>query len=260
MWRLASVFVLMGGMSLLAGSARSQDTAVLLLETNLPEALVYLDSVRVGTAAQEVFAVPAGPVRLRLVAPGGDAWSIAPREEMLDAAPGDTFVVALPFPYHYRIESIPFGATVQHETVAGWRPLGETPLVYRAEAPLEGRLRVEKAGYLPETLAPGQAVWNRHVVTLPPVVRAEAQTAEVAWSPPRPRRRWIDYAAGAVAVGAGALAVHYKFRADDLDDAYRASGDPALRADVRRLDVRSTVALGVMQAGLGVLAVRFALR
>ena len=56
------------------------------------------------------------------------------------------------------------------------------------------------------------------------------------------------------------MAVHYKFRADRINDDYLATGDPSLRPRVARLDDRSGIALGVMQVGLVTLAVRFAFK
>ena len=79
------------------------------------------------------------------------------------------------------------------------------------------------------------------------------------------RQTWVDVGIGAAAVAAGAVAVHYKFRADRIDDRYRDPEDPgfadeALRQDALRLDRLSTVALVAMQVGVGALAIRFVLR
>ena len=241
-------------------AVQAQAPAVLIVETNLPEAVVFADSVRLGPAVQGAFAVPASAGVLRLVPPGGDAWSIVPVERAFEVGSGDTLVLAMPFAYHYRIESLPFGATVTHLTPDGRVALGETPLLHRSEAPLGGALVVERAGYAAVELVPGADVWNRHVVTLAPISPHAAASAEVSWQPPRRSRRWIDYAAGAAAVGAGVVAIYYKFEADAIDDRYRQTGDPTLRDEVKALDTRSVVALGVMQAGIGVLAVRFILR
>ena len=243
---------------LATGPLRAQERVLVVLDTNMPEALVYADSLRLGLARQGTFRVPAGAATLRLVPASGTAWSIRPIRQPLAAQPGDTLDVRLHFPYHYQVESVPFGATVRLED--GQEILGETPLLYRSEQPLNRRLVVEEEGYLPEEIEPGRDLWNRYVLTLEPVAPEAQRSAEVDWSPPKKRRRWIDVSAGALALGAGVLAVHYKFKADRRDDRYRETGDPELRESVEFYDRRAAVALGAMQVGVGVLAVRFVLR
>ncbi len=261
MWQRSRFFAPIVLMLLAAAPGRAQQPVVVLVETNLPDAVVYADSLWLGPASRSPFLVPAHARALRLVPAGGDLWAIEPLVAPLAAAAGDTLALRLAFPHYYQVETVPFGATVFHETLDGRRDLGDTPLLYQTPQPLSGSLVVERQGYVTQQVAPGNDVWNRHVLTLQPVTPPqEAQTAEVAWHPPVKRHRWIDYTAAAVAVGAGALAVHYKFKADRLDDRYRESGDPALRDRITSLDTRSVIALGVMQAGVGVLAVRFILR
>ncbi len=256
-WWILSL--LMGAMGW--GMACAQPRTV-VLRTNLPEAFVYADSVLLGTADRGRFAIPPGTGVLRLVPPAVDAWSIPPVSRSLAGLPAaDSLVLTLRFPYRYRIETIPFGASVTLHRPDGTRiDLGVTPLTHASAEPLEGVLVVERLGYLPERIEPGRDLWNRAVLTLTPALRTTAPQAEVTWSPPRRPRRWIDYAAVGLAVSAGALSVYYKFKADDLYDAYLRTGDPALRPRVTAYDDRALVALGVMQVGVGVLAVRLALR
>ena len=239
---------------------RAQQRVVALIETNLPEATLYADTTQLGPASLGTFLIPVGTRELRLVPPGGTQWSIEPVVTAIEATPGDTLDVSLPFPYYYQIETIPFGASVTLETREGRIGIGETPLVYTAPAVLGGTISIEQKGYVIEKLKPGQEVWNRYVVTLKPLRVDEVTSAEVSWRPPRRRQRWIDYTAATLAVAAGALSVHYKFKADRLDDEYRETGDPALRPRIQSFDNRAGVALGAMQVGLGVLAVRFILK
>ena len=56
------------------------------------------------------------------------------------------------------------------------------------------------------------------------------------------------------AIGGGALAAHFKFKADDEYELYLESGDPAIKESVDRYDRYSYVALGTMQVGIGVQA------
>ena len=60
------------------------------------------------------------------------------------------------------------------------------------------------------------------------------------------------------ALAASALAIHFRTKADNRFDDYHEKGNLSLKSDIRRLDVQSGVALGVMQLGLGVVVFRLA--
>ncbi|HMB91587.1 MAG TPA: hypothetical protein VKP65_12115 [Rhodothermales bacterium] len=239
---------------------QAQESVVTLVQTNLPGATVYADSLLLGTAETGRFLVPVGTRHLRLLPPGHGLWSIEPLEVAFTAQLGDTLELDLPFPYHYKIESIPFGASVSVDSDGEKLLVGKTPVQFTLEEVPDNGFVVERPGYLIEHVEAGEEVWNRTVLTLRPVVPETTTATEVEWEPPHKRHRWIDYTAAVVALGAGALAVHYKFQADRLDDRYRETTDPTLRSEIRALDTRSTIALGVMQGGIGVLAIRFVLR
>lgn len=245
-------------------SARRPDASVdliyLEIRSNYPEALVYADSTLIGSLRSGYVGVPASTSILRLTPPKMNAWSVQPVEHELDAQAGDTLSLTLNFPYYYRIESVPYGASVHVDAGTNLIDIGSTPLVYDAPAPPEGDFIITLPGYVRERIEPGDDIWNRYVVTLSPSNERDLHSTQIDWKPPRKRRAWIDYAAIGTALVAGAVAVHYKFRADDLYDAYQESGDPALRPAIKRYDVRSGIAFGVMQAGIGVFAVRLVLR
>ncbi|QXD16085.1 hypothetical protein GQ464_003815 [Rhodocaloribacter litoris] len=254
---------LIAGLPGLSGDAVAQGGAVLVLETNEPKAMVFADSLWLGPASRAVFTLPPGVRVLRLVPPAVDAWTIEPRQVDLAALPpGDTLRLHLPFPYHYRVESIPFGAPVYLATDSGRVRLGETPLTYRSPAPLQGDLVIDLPGFERERRPAGTALWNRHVVALTPVAAAAAAFpgAEVDWQPPGKHRAWIDYAAVGTALAAGALAVHFKMKADRRFDHYQRTGDPRLRPAIERYDLYSGIALGVSQISLGFFAIRLLLR
>ncbi len=239
---------------------RAQEPVFVHVDTNYPEAVLYVDSQLVGVVSESPDSVPATSRSLRLVAPDANTWSVAPVSTRLDAEAGDTVRVQLDFPYYYRIESIPFGADVlvEHDEIR--RKIGETPLLYRSSEPIEGRLVISSVGYALERVSPGRQVWNRHVVSLSQSDDLDPSAAVVNWQPPKKHRAWIDYAAVGAAVAAGALAVHYKFRADDLYAEYEDTGDPSIRSNIHAYDTRAGIALGAMQVGIGVFAVRLALR
>ncbi|MEX1056000.1 MAG: hypothetical protein WED81_08205, partial [Rhodothermales bacterium] len=197
---------------------------------------------------------------LRLAAPEGSSWTIEPVVQSIEGLVADTIDIRMDFPHYFRVESVPFGASVYHETSDGWKALGTTPLTFTSGEPLSGVLAVERSGYVIERLKPGDDIWNRFVVTLKPSNDPDPAGAQVHWKPPPKRRVWLDYAALGTAVAAGVFAVHYKFKADDLYAQYEETRDPSLRPDIKSHDVRSGVAFGVMQGGIGLFALRLALR
>lgn len=249
----------------LLGTARAQPVGYVAVATNAPEARVRLDGLVVGTAVEGPFAVAPGTVTVQLAEAAEAAWAPRRAEATVTVREGETATVALRLPLRYRIETFPVGAEVhlEHDGVA--EALGTAPLVLERAAPLAGTLVAEAPGFLPARAAPGDSLTNRVSLILRPLADGAVPETVAGWEPHQRSRRWIDYAAGATALAAAAVAIHYKFRADGIDDRYRAvgsaeRGDPALKAEAERLDGYALAALGVMQVGLGVLAVRFVLR
>lgn len=247
---------------LLTPAGMAQAPVMVHVETNVEEGTLYADDNWLGVVSDAPFSISPDTKKIRLLLAGVDTWTVAPVVAPLDASPGDTVTVKLQAPYYYKVESVPFGAPVYLENMDGRIRLGQTPLLYASPQPLEGTIVVDENEYMTERMQAGTEIWNRYVVVLEPARRAEPliPASEVAWTPPRQRRRWIDVTAGAVAVAAGAYSIHQKFKADDLFDDYQTSRDPMLREEIRAHDNRALLGLGVMQAGVGVIAVRFILR
>lgn len=246
--RLALLLLLLPGLAAAQGRR-------LTVETNAPDARVYVDSVLVGTARQGPFDVADDARRVALRPPAG-LGGLAGAEADIPAGPAPR--VRLDLPYHYRIESQPFDARVMLEAPSGVRrTLGTTPLELVEATPLDGVLVLERAGYAPARITPGAEVWNRHSALLTatgaPVQEAFAQQFA-------PRRLWLDAALVGVAAAATAVSVRYKFEANDLFAQYRETGDPALRPRIRHRDLRAGWALGVAGVALGAFSLRLALR
>ncbi len=246
-----------------ASDAGARQQRVVILDTNYPAAMVFADSVWLGRASMETFSIPVESQSLRLVPPDVDAWSIKPVAAGLSDYPrADTVRLSLYFPYHYRVESMPFGARVYVEGARGRDLLGETPLDYSVKEPLQGTFVLERPGYEVMRVDAGDQLWNRASVAL----RPDQNLAPVSSGPdvslvsPGRRHTWIDIAALGTALTAGVLAVHFKTKADHRFDRYKETGDPSLRPIVNRFDTYSGVALGVSQAGLGLFALRLILR
>jgi hypothetical protein len=256
---LLGLFMLVG----IAQTTAAQDEAALRVTANAPDAVLFADSVRLGRAGQELFRVESGRHRLRLTPGDADSWSAPAATRTVRLAPGETLRVAMRIPYRYHVGSAPFGASVYLRRAAGRKRLGKTPLLYESERPLRSSLVVEKSGYEAAVIEPDSARWTEYTVQLSPSADMPSAATEVDWSPPERRRTWIDATAGGVALAAGATAIYYKFEADRINDKYRSGpqqGDESLRPRFERYDRRSAVALGVMQAGITVFAVRLALR
>jgi len=243
---------------LACGPAFAQE-AVVEIETNDPGAHVFSDSTWLGTAARGPFRIAAGPATLRVVPSAIGTWGVPSRSFEVVAVAGDTLVLQATFPYVYRIESEP-RARASLDGPDSLLALGTTPVVYRPLAPQQGVFRLEREGYRPAIVAPGRELWNLQQVRLEPLEADENGTPRIVVEEGRRRHGWIDYAAVGTAVAAAAVAVHFKLKADRRYDLYQDTGDPTLRPDIDRFDRYSYVALGTMQVGLGIFAVRMALR
>ena len=194
-----------------------------------------------------------------LFPPQLDSWSISPLVQPIDLTLSDTVEVEVNFPFHYKVESIPYEANVYWEKVDERVLIGATPLLYLSEDPIRGMLLVTREGYEPLRLTPGEEIWNFHHVDLVPV-SAGQEVVETYWHPEKRTGRWIDVAAGGVAIVSGILAIRYKTKANRRFDRYALSGNPELRSGFERYDRYSAISLGAMQAGIGVLAIRFVLK
>ncbi len=235
----------------------SPSTAVVIVETNSANSLVFADSTYLGKASNAAFEVPATVKQIRLVPPTLNSWSVPSKVKELNLAPGDTLNVAIHFSYRYNIESIPYEAQVFLEKPEERILLGTTPVLHASKDPLRGMLLVAKSGYDPVRLPPGEDIWNAHRVEL--TRRSDNEIAEKFWHPEERSDRWIDYVAGGVAVVSGIMAIRFKTKANRRYDRYVESGDPTLRGGFERYDRYFAVSLGTMQVGVGVLAVRFVL-
>lgn len=260
MWRNRTVLCI-GLLLMIGGTAFGQADAYVKVETNVPGSRLYADARYVGVVKSRVLAIPAGEVTLALVPPTSSSWLLVRPDTTLLLVAGDTVSVELTYDYVYRIESTPFGAFVREEGPNGPITLGETPLVFRRKHPVRSVLRVEKQGFQPERILPEPNVVNQYAVSLKPQVEQVESIEPVAWRlRPSRKQRWINLTIAGATVAAGAVAVHYKMKADRLYDRYEDTTDPELRPNIKRYDTYSAIALGGMQVGVGVFALRLVLR
>ena len=243
----------------LAAPAAAQSAHV---RVDADEGEVVVDGERAGQAGAWVAVAP-GERTVALV-DDADAWNPRRAETTLTVAPGDSATVALALPIRLRVETLPIRAVVVRETGGSRDTLGTAPLVLETDGTGPVVLAASLDGY--ETVRQSVAP-DAGAVTL--VLPLGAETVPEAALLPTERstlgRTLVDLGVGAAALAAGAVAVHYKFRANDVDERYRTEGTPdfgdeTLREEALRLDRYSAVALGAMQVGVGVLALRFVLR
>lgn len=240
-------------LTVLPGTVQGQDRQ-LILTSNADSAGVWVDGAWMGTVEDAPFMIASTARQVVVRPPGNDIWSINPLHFDLGKETADAITLDAAFEYHYRIESIPSGAHV----FLGETGVGITPTTHRTPEPLQEMIRLELEGYKPGEVEPGQNLWNHVSTTMEPLPSlAEAVRSDHVVSGKGPN--WVNIAVTASAFAAGALAVHYRTKADNRFDDYGVTGKESLRSDIRRLDVQSGVALGVMQAGLGFVAIRLAL-
>ena len=243
----------------LAAPAAAQSAHV---RVDAAEGEVVVDGERAGPAGAWIGVAPG--TRTVALVDDADAWNPRRAMEAVTVAAGDSVTVALVLPLRLRVETLPIRAVVVRETGGARDTLGTSPLVLETDGAGPVVLVASLDGY--ETVRQSVAP-DAGAVTL--VLPLGDETVPEAALLPTERstlgRTLVDLGIGAAALAAGAVAVHYKFRANDVDERYRTEGTPdfgdeALRDEALRLDRYSAVALGAMQVGVGVLALRFVLR
>ncbi|MCY4001175.1 MAG: hypothetical protein OXF84_10270 [Bacteroidetes bacterium] len=236
----------------------AQAPILVQITSNDPNAAVYADSLYLGLVHGSPYWVHPSIHRIRLRTLMPASWSVPPISSPLVAQPSDTVQLALNFPMYHRVESFPLGAETWLQSGEQRRFLGVTPVVFHSHGLRDSLIHVEMEAYESATIQPKTEIWNVYNVSLTPL-ESSLMSASGASKIEKKQRQWIDWGLATVAVVAGVLAVDYKFRADRINDRYLETGDTSLRPRVARLDDYSGVALGVMQAGIITLGIRFVL-
>ncbi len=244
-------------------------------QTDAPAAHIWVDAP--GTAAVLVDDTLAGPpgtwievtAAAHRVAAVSDpeAWDARRVDVDIMPAAGDSLRLRLDLPRRLRVETLPIRAHIVFEDASGAREiLGTSPVTVDLPAGAAGTLVATLEGYEPERLPLADASASGPTqILLRPSPGAEPELELLPTERSTRSRTLVDLGVGAATVAAAAIAVHYKFRADAIDDDYRGEdpalrGNEALRQEALRLDRYSAVALGAMQVGVATLAIRFILR
>lgn len=240
----------------------------------VPEAALWVEAE--GAEGVFVNGVPHGaPGAWLAVVPGAltvravddlDAWDPRLAERDLVVSSGDSVRIRLDLPRRLRIETLPIRAEVSRVDADGTEAvLGTAPLTVDVGPDEDLTLVARLGGYDPARATVEAVGEDAVVLMLRPHPETDTEVALLPTERSTAGRTLVDLGIGAAALAAGAAAIHLKFRADGVDDRYRSEGSPefgdeALRQEAIRLDRLSAVALGAMQVGVGVLAVRFVLR
>ena len=226
-------------------------TASLEVRSNAPDAVVYVDGVWMGRKADGPFQIGLDNRQVRVSAGSDGLWSVDPLLFEIRPQADSTIVLHAHFPRIYQFDSSPSGAQV----LSGGAVLGHTPLRIEQSAALDS-VQVRLEGYELVSRKVGTELWNREAFEL--VAAPSAEAVSTGFVVEKSRRDWISIVATTSALAASALAIHFRTKADNRFDNYHEKGNLSLKSDIRRLDVQSGVALGVMQLGLGVVVFRLA--
>lgn len=235
--------------------------------SNTEEAIVFVDSAQVGIVADRFFPVAPDTHEVS-VAGNANQWNAASSSAIVIVSSGDTSRVALDISDRYRIETFPIGAKLTWQHDNGYlEELGQAPVTLETNEPLEGEITASLEGYQSTHIdAMRLRETETELITLLPAGRSNPPESVVL---PTARtnhmRRYVDYGLVAGVLATAALAIHFKSKANTLDEEYRnpASdkfGDEETLQRIDRFDTYSGIALGASQVGLGVLAIRFILR
>ncbi len=183
--------------------------------------------------------LPVGKHRLVLLPAEMDSWVFVRPETLLVVEKGQAVSLFLPFPYVYRLETLPPGAAVRFRG----KILGYTTFYHVRRKPLRGSVTFEKPGYRPATYS--------LLGTDSLYVRVQVPLTSLPPSPtPWWKRREGDYLALGMAFVGTLISIHYKFQADALYDRYLQTGEPELKSRIRRYDRYAGWSLAVGEVGL----------
>jgi hypothetical protein len=232
-----------------AGAPPPADSAhALLVISSSPEsAWVMLDTAIAGQTPCSL-AVPApARVHLRIQHPDIANWLTGTVDDTLAVHGGEIIRRAYTLETRTLVVSSPMGA----EVFDGDSLLGSTPLVLQRErVSPTSELTLRLRGYERAAANPGMA--SRGVLRVPLRARMDPATqpdrALLTDSRPSPTRLYLT---GGGAILAGAAAAYFKTKADNTNNDYLLTRDPALASKRNRFDTTSGVFLVVTQVSLG---------
>jgi hypothetical protein len=238
----------------MASPQDSLQTATLEIQTDLDSAAVFLDSACIGHTPLHLEGLIPGSYRLTVLPPRPEEWSVQRIIDTISLDPGTLTLRTYQLRSYVPVRSDPPGAAVYiNDSLAGITPL----LLKPSSIQKDSRLTLKLSGFETSTLSPG-ALIGESALTV--ALKAGWQAGPDGPSPFLPDRpAWSSrsvglYVSGGVSVLAGIGAAWLKIAADDKQEAFLMTGDPALASERKRLDTWSGVSLAVAQAGIMVLS------
>jgi hypothetical protein len=233
---------------ILFSSALSQNnprTVRVTITSNLPNSRVLIDSVDVGMVPLENYGLTEGRHTVCVVSGNDRHWITNAECRTIEAKEG--LQVHMRFPRSIRVTSEPYGSSVVYrDTIQG-----ETPSLLWIPEDV-GTVRLTKEGYEEVALIFDGSTSALHGVLKPKETVIDG-TAFLYLEKEESQTALPVVISVSSAVLSGALAAHWKLRADNLYRDYQRTGDPANLNQIHQLDVASGIALGVSQLSLAFL-------
>jgi len=231
-------------------SDQSNHRAGLVVTSNVPGALIYLDSLSVGVTPLDRTDLRPGVYHLRVIHPERRSWYSDSIDDTVELKPDGRLEFRAFFDYVYRIQSIPFGAKI----LLGNLYQGETPAVLKTPNRLVGTLLLRKEGYDDASYDLGR--WNGELIELVLKPRQGIENIEHALNlePATFRHKTPILVSGIVGIASGVAAVYFKQKADKSFGDYQQTGDQTLLSRTERYDTISGVSLVAFELSLTSLA------
>jgi len=227
------------------GRSATQDSsdavASVTVQSNVSGALVYVDSMFLGTTPLDTIYLDPGRHVFTLLQPDHQSWLHSAIVETLTLLSTQHLYYRVTFPQFYHITSEPYGATVYLSDSA----IGQTPV--RLQLPSSTViLRVAKDGYREELLPTTPDAKHIHVVlssldansplVISPYLSAKTSTSTLPL-----------FVTTGTTVLAGATAAYFKIQADKHYNEYRLLGSQGSLQKVREYDRISGIALATSE-------------
>jgi|GEM_PF-2808841 len=243
---LTTLFALLLGLPLFA---QQGEGAFLNVNSDPAGCWVRVDSLLVGKTPLINYSLAPGEYSIQVYPPQTGIWNLQEKSFLVNVAAGETSELNCDFSRPVFINSLPYGANIYQDTSL----VGITPVSLSFESYAEKELRVEKKGYITQSLVlkDPKAVLIR--------MEKDASYVEEEKKPQLlgviPKRHLKSkFSLLALSVASHWAAFHFKNVADSNFDQYQLAGDPASRDRLfdktRRYDRLSEISLGVSYASL----------
>jgi len=220
------------------------------IRSDVDSARVILDGTEVGRTPLTIDTLAPGKHILKLQHPHPEHWLSQGIVDTVETMPGDTLALRYQLIHGIIIRSDPFGA----EVFSGDTLLGVTPLLVEKQK-ASASILVRKVGYQNHYIALHDTKHSSVLVKMEKLFDQIPDGDRVVLSKGQPGPPALPLiVSGASSIVAGALAAHFKVKADNLYGDYLITGDPEKRAETQRFDTAAGISLAIAQVGLGVFA------